>query len=546
MQILISMAQVQEGLIPTFDITLPETFVRLLRLINFWSINIPLSCIVNINYHHRLVYRTLGPLCIEVLLWCVSKLAKAACRPDIEAGAIDWLFTVMFLVYPSCTASVFRMYVCHTFDDGSKFLAVDYSIDCYSSEHAWYLAYTLAMILIWPFGVPLIYLIVLSNKRKLLCRLEAIELCYVQQTSDRLLKQDAESAVMKEAERFLHKHTQHETSTMDVTNPETSAKDVVTERIEGWIEEQAGAFSLDFMKEGDFMSLTGDDGLFASEAHLVREEVQRLWEEKQPVLGMDLADTASGVMVGPVVWPTFNLVPCLLNETAYTLVEEPSAGVSPAGSVESSPTSSVRSPPPLSPRRSSRAFLNSLQVSQGVEMESVVLERLLAMWDALQQESVELGEIGAAQAQRETERLSKTLSKTMVLAHVLEHELARRAYWRSAKKEVSVRATKRWSQLEKERTTTTRKGWRSFVPRSPPRRGVKSQEMVEEISEQLLIKDWRRMDEETKASWLKDEAVSRSSLASRCWMLIMRFAHVSADQQAIARGHFTESRRHSH
>merc|ERR1712185_405245 len=50
-KILIAMTQVQNGLVPTFQITLPEMFADLLEALSFYQFDVPLDCIFSVSFH---------------------------------------------------------------------------------------------------------------------------------------------------------------------------------------------------------------------------------------------------------------------------------------------------------------------------------------------------------------------------------------------------------------------------------------------------------------------------------------------------------------
>ena len=43
-------------------------------------------------------------------------------------------FVVLFLVYPSSCTAVFQAFMCDELDDGSAYLRVDYSMQCYAEN----------------------------------------------------------------------------------------------------------------------------------------------------------------------------------------------------------------------------------------------------------------------------------------------------------------------------------------------------------------------------------------------------------------------------
>lgn len=77
----------------------------------------------------------------------------------LQSQCIDACFTTLFLFYPSCSAITFQTFDCETFDDGTRFLRGDYSINCDTTIHYFMEMYAILMIVIWPIGVPIIYAI---------------------------------------------------------------------------------------------------------------------------------------------------------------------------------------------------------------------------------------------------------------------------------------------------------------------------------------------------------------------------------------------------
>lgn len=61
-------------------------------------------------------------------------------------------------------------------EDGSSFMRVDLSIDCNGGAYRIMRVYAVAMVLLWPVGVPCIYGAMIYRSRAMLSRLQAIEL----------------------------------------------------------------------------------------------------------------------------------------------------------------------------------------------------------------------------------------------------------------------------------------------------------------------------------------------------------------------------------
>ena len=76
LKILVSMLQVQVGVIPTFSIRLPDVFTQFISVFNVWDVNLPIDCFFRVNYHTRLVYQTLGPILIALGVFIVYRCFK--------------------------------------------------------------------------------------------------------------------------------------------------------------------------------------------------------------------------------------------------------------------------------------------------------------------------------------------------------------------------------------------------------------------------------------------------------------------------------------
>ena len=117
-----------------------------------------------VNFHDELVIKTLSPTIIIVCLltwpylraFISQSAAKKAAKAAKEAGnerteadiiadimaiakakriamqgdSYQYVVTILFLVYPTCSSAVFNTFSCDLMDDGKEYLKADYSIDC--------------------------------------------------------------------------------------------------------------------------------------------------------------------------------------------------------------------------------------------------------------------------------------------------------------------------------------------------------------------------------------------------------------------------------
>ena len=83
------------------------------------------------------------------------------------------LFLVLFLIYPSTSASIFATFQCEELSDGTRWLRADLSIDCDSTTHTGFSVYAALMILVYPIGTPILYYVLLRRSRAALDQLQA-------------------------------------------------------------------------------------------------------------------------------------------------------------------------------------------------------------------------------------------------------------------------------------------------------------------------------------------------------------------------------------
>jgi Ca2+/Na+ antiporter len=81
-------------------------------------------------------------------------LVKKKALADVRDVASGRLFLLVFLLYPSLTNKIFEGLSCRSIGKDYSVLYVDYSIDCGSLEYAALATVCLALVLIWPIGLP--------------------------------------------------------------------------------------------------------------------------------------------------------------------------------------------------------------------------------------------------------------------------------------------------------------------------------------------------------------------------------------------------------
>ena len=80
--------------------------------------------------------------------------------------ALPYLLHILFYAFPLVSSRAFQAFECEEFDDGTRFLRVDYSLDCNDDEHGRVVALAWVAIALYPIGIPLLYLALLLSARK--------------------------------------------------------------------------------------------------------------------------------------------------------------------------------------------------------------------------------------------------------------------------------------------------------------------------------------------------------------------------------------------
>eukprot|EP00903_Cladosiphon_okamuranus_P018352 g16884.t1 len=132
----------------------------------------------NVDFHDRLLVNTLGPLVVVGLLGITYWIAmyrnnSITASGDAVVEQIRYrhqtvLLLVTFLIYSSVSSTVFQTFACETLDDGIEYLRADYTILCKDAKHKAFEVYAGIMFAVYPIGIPLLYSILLLQRRDVL------------------------------------------------------------------------------------------------------------------------------------------------------------------------------------------------------------------------------------------------------------------------------------------------------------------------------------------------------------------------------------------
>ena len=214
LRILISFEQVLTQLGVSFSITYPPFYTQMLAAIDSINLSVgvlPFACLFPwaSSYYFDLLTKTLLPLGLVACFVLTSRVLKkkyANAEPEGPDGEKPlglfmadicsdlWFFT-LFLMYPSVCAAIFNYFVPMAFngegEDGARLLRVDLSIDTTSATYGAFLVYALVMLIVFPFGVPLLYALMLFRSREELRELRRIEVTQEAKYKVAMLEADA-------------------------------------------------------------------------------------------------------------------------------------------------------------------------------------------------------------------------------------------------------------------------------------------------------------------------------------------------------------------
>ena len=160
-----------------FKLAMPASVVALLNVLDSLNLSIdafglPLSCLQLGSFFDQLLFLVLSPGVLGLLtLVCslgIEVLTKSEAA-SLKAGmirALPYLLYILFFAFPLVSSRAFQALDCEEFDDGTRFLRADYSLDCDDAEYRRVIFLAWVAIALYPVGVPLLYLTLLVCARK--------------------------------------------------------------------------------------------------------------------------------------------------------------------------------------------------------------------------------------------------------------------------------------------------------------------------------------------------------------------------------------------
>ena len=156
---------------------MPSSVAALLNAFDFLNLSIdafglPLNCVQLGSFFDQLLFLVLSPCVIGLLVLVCSlgiEVRTERAAASLKAGvirALPYLLYILFFAFPLVSSRAFQAFECEEFDDGTRFLRADYSLDCDDAEHRRVLELAWVAIALYPLGVPLLYITLLWCARK--------------------------------------------------------------------------------------------------------------------------------------------------------------------------------------------------------------------------------------------------------------------------------------------------------------------------------------------------------------------------------------------
>ena len=160
-----------------YHVRYPTAYITFLKVFEIVNVNVvelfQLGCISSSwNFYSSVVFSCTLPLYIG-LLFAIGAIAVSQFVPEHKRRSmrygqlVRWFLMLLYCIYPSVAYFVFQVLApCESFDDNLTLLRADYSIDCSTNSHEKYVAFAGVMTVVYPLGVPVLYLAALWPYRK--------------------------------------------------------------------------------------------------------------------------------------------------------------------------------------------------------------------------------------------------------------------------------------------------------------------------------------------------------------------------------------------
>ncbi|KAG5176025.1 hypothetical protein JKP88DRAFT_265595 [Tribonema minus] len=154
---------------------LPPAYTRFLHGMSIFLLDLRWltspGCAMSVNFYGRLLIATLAPLAVVALIFvprlCLiarsrSEQASRGSHAMLQSLAEKDLNAVLgftFLIFSGVSVTIFQTFACDDLQFIDKsYLRADYSVECYTAEHTAYRIFSIIMVVVYPIGIPALYM----------------------------------------------------------------------------------------------------------------------------------------------------------------------------------------------------------------------------------------------------------------------------------------------------------------------------------------------------------------------------------------------------
>ena len=169
-------SQIATRIESVFKVSMPASVAALLDVFDVLNLSIdafglPLGCMRLGSFFSQLLVLVLSPCVLGVLVLACSMAAEVLTKrkASLKAGllrTLPYLLFLAFYAFPIVSSRAFQAFDCEEFDDGTRFLRADYSLDCSDVEYNRVVSLAWVAIALYPVCISLLYLTLLLAARK--------------------------------------------------------------------------------------------------------------------------------------------------------------------------------------------------------------------------------------------------------------------------------------------------------------------------------------------------------------------------------------------
>jgi hypothetical protein len=191
-KIVVTFAQILNKLTVVYPMSLPPTFMEYHANTKFLGLVdidiIPLNCLLDVNFHDKLMAMTIVPIVFVALVgtlyaiqrirlsWQADGVDKQKELGLLQAKCVFVVLTFLYTAFPILSALVIQSFVYDgRLEDGREFLIADYSFQREDSSQQAMQVYAILMGLLYCIGVPASSYALLRWKKEAIQNLQALE-----------------------------------------------------------------------------------------------------------------------------------------------------------------------------------------------------------------------------------------------------------------------------------------------------------------------------------------------------------------------------------